>query len=153
VKKQILDYILKRGSVDEAHTTFTSKGLQDGLAAIGDRKLAMFFSPTEIADIKAAVNVGRHMQAQPIGSAVNNSNSGALVLARFSDALGKLSGVPGIGPMVADPLQTLTLRAQSVPLRNLSSGLTNPVVRQKTPQTPLALLLAAPTAQGSEDNR
>jgi hypothetical protein len=151
VKKQLLDYILKRGSVDEGHTSFTSKGLEDGLKAVGERKLALFFNEQEIADIKAAVAVGRHMQAQPIGSAVNNSNSGALLLAKFSDALGKMAGVPVIGPMVSEPLQTLTLRAQTVPLRNLSSGLVAPAARQKTPVSPLGLLLAAPSAQGRED--
>ena len=85
VRKQIVEAIKARGGVDKDHTLFTSKGMEDGLKAIGDRKLQMFFEPYEIRQIKAAVAVGRHMQAQPIGSAVNNSNSGAMVAGKLTD--------------------------------------------------------------------
>lgn len=123
VRRQLLDYILQRGSADIEHTMFSSAGMKRALDQIGDAKLALFFQPDEIADIKAAIAVGRHMQAQPIGSAVNNSNTAGMVLGRLNDLLGKLGSVPVVGPMVADPLQSLTLRAQAVPLRDLSRGL------------------------------
>lgn len=152
-RRQLVDYIMRRGSADPALTTFSGAGLEKGLKAVGDRKLALFFSPDEIADMKAAVNVARLSQSQPIGSAVNNSNSGALVLGRIGDLIGKTTGVPLLGPMVSQPLQSLTLGAQTIPLRNLSAGLTNrPPPQPRNTLVPLSALLAAPSAQGREDN-
>lgn len=155
IRKQLVDYILKRGGADSDVTRFSSKGMEDGLKQLGDRKLALFFSPEEIQQIKSAVSVGKYMQAQPIGSAVNNSNSGALVLGKISDMLLNASPIPMIGPMVADPVRGLTLKAQTIPLRNLSSGLTearpNPGTRPSL--IPLAALLAGPSINQSQDGR
>lgn len=153
VRKQLLDYILQRGRADSDVVTFSSAGLKDGLKAIGDRKLALFFSPEEIQQIKSAVNVGRYMQSQPIGSAVNNSNSAAMLMGKLSDLLLKGSNIPGI-QLAADPLRNLTLRAQSVPLSNLSAGLVQPQAAGPGPRAalvPLASLLAAPTVDQRED--
>lgn len=156
IRKQLVDYILKRGGADSDVTRFSSKGMEDGLKQLGDRKLALFFSPEEIQQIKSAVSVGKYMQAQPIGSAVNNSNSGALVLGKISDMLLNASPIPMIGPMAADPIRGLTLRAQTIPLRNLSSGLTearpSPGVTKPT-LVPLAALLAGPAINQNQDKR
>lgn len=153
VRRQLVDYIMQRGSADSKLTTFSGAGMEKGLKALGDRKLALFFSPEEVEQIKSAVNVARLSQSQPIGTAVNNSNTAAAAgLGRLSDLLGKTTGIPVLGPMVGAPAQTLLLQAQSVPLRNISNALANKPPRQSTPILPLSALLLSPSAQGGQDN-
>ena len=123
VKKQLVSYILERGRADSDVVKFSSAGMNDALRALGDRKLSLFFSPDEIQQIKSAVNVGRYMQSQPVGSAVNNSNTGALLLGRLSTMLDAASPVPLVGPMVAQPLQGGLLQLQARQMNNLGSGL------------------------------
>ncbi len=153
VRRQLVDYIMQRGNADPKLATFSGAGMEKGLKALGDRKLALFFSPEEIEQIKSAVNVARLSQNQPIGSAVNNSNSGAMLMGRLSDLLGKTTGVPVLGPLVGAPAQTLMLQAQSVPMRNLSSALAARAPAQQTNSiVPLSALLLTPGAQGRQDN-
>lgn len=155
VRKQMVDYIMKRGGADSDVTKFSSKGMKDALDSLGDRKLELFFTPQEIAQLKSAVNVGRYMQSQPIGSAVNNSNSGAMLMGRLSDFLSKGSGIPGVGPWAAGPLQGMTMSVEANSLRNLSRGL---VAGQPQAQAgvgsslvPLSLLFATPSVNGGQD--
>lgn len=123
VRKQMIDYIMKRGSADVSHTNFSSKGMQDAMDALTPQRMGLFFAPEEMQQIRAAINVGRHMQAQPIGSAVNNSNSGALLLGRLSSALTAGSSIPALGPLVAAPLNQglagLQMRGMMNPARGL----------------------------------
>ena len=157
IRKQIVDYVKSRGGADSSLTKFSSKGMDDGLKAIGDRKLAMFFSPEEIGDLKAAVNVAKLSQSQPIGSAVNNSNSGAMVTAKLADLLKDMHGkVPGVGFLTTDPIASMTASVQARSLRDLSKGL---ISQRSAPQgpsapgvVPLALLLTPPGANGREKN-
>lgn len=154
-RKQMVDYIRKRGRTDGDAVNFNSAGLRDGLKAIGDRRLALFFQPEEIAQIRSAVNVARYSQSQPIGSAVNNSNSAAMLMGRLGDLMTAGSAVPLLGPMVADPLRGATLRLQSVPLGRLSQGLVqrDPAAGSKAAVLPLASLLAAPSLNQPKDDR
>ena len=123
VKKQFVAYILERGRADSDVVKFSSAGMNDALRALGDRKLSLFFSPDEIQQIKSAVNVGRYMQSQPVGSAVNNSNTGALLLGRLSTMLDAASPVPLVGPMIAQPMQGGLLQLQARQMNNLGAGL------------------------------
>ena len=50
-------------------------------------KLPVFFSSAEIKQMRDIGNAAKYMQAQPAGSAVNNSNSGALIIGRGLDML------------------------------------------------------------------
>jgi hypothetical protein len=65
---------------------------------IGDKKLELFFSPEEITELKRLGRVAEYMTLQPAGSAVNNSNSGALVLGAGIDVITNALGVgfPGV---------------------------------------------------------
>jgi hypothetical protein len=146
VKKQLVDYILKRGRADSDVTNFSSAGMKDALKALGDRKLELFFGPDEIQQIKSAVNVGRYMQSQPIGSAVNNSNSGALLLGRMSSMLDSASGLPFVGPMVSQPISGGLLRMQARSMGDLSKGLLSEQVQRPGAVNPAIIsgLLAAP---------
>lgn len=62
-----------------------------------EEKLGAFFSPEEVAQLKAIGEAAKYMQAQPAGSAVNNSNSGALVLGRGLDLLERIAGKVPLG--------------------------------------------------------
>lgn len=73
-------------------TKFSPVSYNKALNAIGERKLAAFFSPDEIATLRDVGRAGTYMTAQPVGSAVNNSNSGALVIARGLELLDKVAG-------------------------------------------------------------
>jgi hypothetical protein len=127
-------------------TNFSSAGMKDALKALGDRKLELFFGPDEIQQIKSAVNVGRYMQSQPIGSAVNNSNSGALLLGRMSSMLDSASGLPFVGPMVSQPISGGLLRMQARSMGDLSKGLLSEQVQRPGAVNPAIIsgLLAAP---------
>ena len=72
---------------------------------IGDKKLELFFSPEEITELKRLGRVAEYMTLQPAGSAVNNSNSGALVLGAGIDVITNALGVgfPGVAT-VAIPM-------------------------------------------------
>ncbi|AMM22984.1 hypothetical protein [Variovorax sp. PAMC 28711] len=125
IKKQALS-----GSADETGKVSQS-ALNAALKNIGDDKLRLFFSPEEVAQFKAAGRVASLMQSQPIGSAVNNSNSGALLLGRGMDMLNGIAGkIPFGRAAIIDPLQGI----------NLS-------VSQRAAQKVLPGLLAAPAAR------
>ena len=56
-----------------------SASLNRALKTIGDRKLGLFFSKPEVAQIKATNRVAFYEAYQPIGSAVNNSNTATTI--------------------------------------------------------------------------
>jgi len=81
--------------------TFGAATYNKTLKDIGDDKLALFFSPEEIGELQRLGRVAQYMTLQPKGSAVNNSNSGALVLGAGIDVLANSVGVgfPGIATL------------------------------------------------------
>lgn len=79
------------GATDEVGK-FSQSAFNKALKSLGDEKLALFFSPDEIAQLKAVGRVASYTQVQPVGSAVNNSNSGALIGGRAVDLLNGLAG-------------------------------------------------------------
>ena len=60
------------------------------------------------------------MQNQPVGSAVNNSNSGALLLGKGIDVL---NNVPVIGPLAGPALQNININMQQRAAQNVAPGL------------------------------
>jgi hypothetical protein len=114
--------------------------MNDALKAIGDRKLSLFFSPDEIQQLRSAVNVGRYMQSQPIGSAVNNSNTAGAMLGRLGATLDRISPVPGVGPLVAQPLQGGLLQLQMRGMNNVGKGLLSQPLDPKTPLSQALML-------------
>ena len=73
-------------------TKFSPAAYNKALNNIGERKLAAFFSPEEIRRLQSVGRVGTMMTAQPAGSAVNNSNSGALLIGRGLSMLDSIAG-------------------------------------------------------------
>ena len=98
-------------SADDGFGKFSQAAYQKAITQIGDRKLSVFFSPEELGQLKAVGRVASAMQVQPVGSAVNNSNSAAMLLGKGYDALKAGIGmIPGAGPITAGILD-LTLGA------------------------------------------
>ncbi len=139
VRAQLIEYIKARGNLDADVTRFSSKGLEDGLKALGDRKLTMWFTPQELSKLKSAINVAKYSQAQPIGSAVGNSNTGAVVVAKALDGLNKWAAAAplGIGTTVSGVSTAVTSRQ----LQNIDSALRIP--QKPTLVSPIPLSLGA----------
>ena len=98
-KSAILTHLKDRalgGRSDEVGT-FGAATYNKTLKEIGDKKLALFFSPEEIGELKRLGRVAEYTTVQPKGSAVNNSNSGALVLGAGIDLLASATGLSGFG--------------------------------------------------------
>ena len=118
IKKQALS-----GASDETGKVSQS-ALNAVLRKIGDEKLGLFFSPDDVASLKATGRVATYMQNQPIGSAVNNSNSGALMLGRGADMLGALANKLPLGrQMVSDPLRNINIAISQRQAQNVVPGL------------------------------
>lgn len=80
---------------------FSQSAFNREMKAMG-RKLPLFFSKDEIGQLESMGRAASYMQAQPVGSAVNNSNSGAMVIGKAYDALrGGIGMIPGVGPVGA----------------------------------------------------
>lgn len=80
--------------------TFASKSYQNALDKLSDGKLQAFFSKDEIKRLKDIGDAGMYMQSQPAGTAVNNSNSGALAVAKSLDFLDKIAGKVPFGDVL-----------------------------------------------------
>ncbi len=133
------------GAADEVGK-FSQSAFNKALNQIGDRKLAIFFSPEEIAQLKATGRAASYMQAQPVGSAVNNSNSGALMLGRGYDvARAVASKIPFGQQLVVDPLRNIDISLSQRAAQNIRPGLLAPVERPPVSQ---GLLLPALTYGG-----
>jgi muramidase (phage lysozyme) len=108
-KNAILSHLkevaLGKGQSDET-AKFGANAFNKELQKIGDRKLQLFFDKNEIEELKRIGRVGNYMTNQPAGTAVNNSNSGALVIGTMIDGVATLAGIApmGIGATVAAPI-------------------------------------------------
>lgn len=121
---------------------FSSAAYNRALNNIGDRKLAAFFTPEQIAELRSVGRASTLMQAQPVGSAVNNSNSGALLLGRGLDVVDRISGRLPLG---LDNLLQGTIRGvQQSNALNVPSALISPTVTENQ----LARLLGMPMLYG-----
>ena len=140
VKTAILAHLKDKalnGAADEVGK-FSQSAFNKALNQIGDRKLGLFFSPEELSQLRMAGRVASYMQNQPVGSAVNNSNSGALLLGKGIDLLNKL---PGGQTFFGQPLQNINISMQQRAAQNVLPGLLAPQSRP-----PLMSGLLAPAA-------
>lgn len=129
---------------------FSQAGYNKALNDIGARKLALFFTPEEVTQLRSLGRVAGLAMNQPVGSAVNNSNSGALLLGRGLDALaGMAQAVPFIGPMVAQPvtqgIRNINVALQTRAAENVAPGLLSRY-RPPQPQYPAGAGLLIPGA-------
>lgn len=117
IREQIAAYLksqAKSGAADEL-ANFSQSGYDKALRNIGDRKLALFFPPEQVNQLKALGRVASYEQVQPVGTAVNNSNTastlgGMIDRIASSSLLGK---IPFGKQAVGEPLQNIMLSAQA----------------------------------------
>lgn len=133
-KQAVVNYLKKQslGGASDEVGKFSQSAYNKALASIGDRKLTLLFTPEEVNMLKATGRAASYMQVQPTGSAINNSNSGALVLGKAGDAVeGAIKVVP-----FGEPLSELLRGARlSMSTRNVRD-VPNSLLMQK-PQNPL----------------
>jgi hypothetical protein len=126
IRNTLATYIKKQslsGASDETGKVSQS-ALNAVLRKIGDEKLRLFFTPDEVSALQATGRVASLMQSQPIGSAVNSSNSGALVLGRGMDLLNGVAGkIPFGKAAVIDPLRSINLSISQRQAENVLPGL------------------------------
>ena len=140
IKNAILAHLKDKalgGYADEVGK-FSQSAYNKALNQIGDRKLSLFFSPEELNQLRTVGRVASYMQNQPVGSAVNNSNSGALLLGKGIDLLNKL---PGGQTFLGQPLQNINVSIQQRAAQNVLPGLL-----ATQPRQPMASGLLAPAA-------
>ncbi|NYT76656.1 hypothetical protein H0A71_06600 [Alcaligenaceae bacterium] len=136
---------------------FSASSFTKALEQIGDRKLANFFSPEEIAQLHALSRVSRTMVNQPKGSAVNNSNTSAALVSRALDMLGgfgKGIKILGIGDQVGAVQSALQQRGA----QQIAPALTAPQTGRSladllAPAGVYSGILALPPVPPSQDNR
>lgn len=139
------------GASDEVGK-FSQSSYNKALRDIGERKLALFFSPEEVGQLSALGRVSSYAQNQPVGSAVNNSNSGALLLGKGYDALlGLADKVPFGGAALSGPLRNIEIGIRNNQAQNLRPSLLAPPPQANAgsslllPGLALGGLLAAPS--------
>ncbi len=146
VREQILAHLKSKalnGKPDEA-MTFSQSGYNNALSSIGERKLRMFFSQADIDRLKAVGRVAMYEQIQPSGSAVNNSNSGALAVAKMFDLLSNsklVNSIPFGQAAVGIPAKNIATTIQGGRVTSIPNALLAPQAK-KNPFIPLPLLLA-----------
>lgn len=134
------------GASDEVGK-FSQSAYNKALDAIGDRKLAVFFSPEEVGQLRAIGRVASYMQTQPVGSAVNNSNSGALLLGRGLDALNALANKFPLGKaFITEPVQNIGLTIRQNQAQNVRGGLLAP--QPQRPWMPAQMIVGPGVAAG-----
>jgi hypothetical protein len=143
VKNAILAHLKDKalnGASDEVGK-FSQSAYNKALDQIGDRKLALFFSPQELGQLRSVGRVASYMQTQPVGSAVNNSNSGALLLGKGYDAIkGLAAKIPGGQSLLVNPLNNIESSLNARAARNIVPGL---LVPQQQPPLGARYLLPA----------
>lgn len=138
---------------DEDITKFAGKTYRDSLRAL-ENKLPVFFSREEIQKLRDLGDAAKYMQAQPAGSAVNNSNSGALIIGRGLDMLEAASQkIPLAGPTITGVIQGMQQRQVMAPRNALQ--LPQPVMpgQRVNALMPAAALATTPPVYGRKDDR
>lgn len=134
------------GAADEVGK-FSQSAFNRALNRIGDRKLSLLFTPEELQALRTNARVASFMQAQPAGSAVNNSNTGALLMGRGLDLLNQ---IPVIGPMAGPALKNIQVFYGNRQAQNLTPGLLATQAKQPllgglvAPSIAMGGLLSAP---------
>lgn len=126
------------GASDEVGKVSQS-ALNRAINRIGEEKLGLFFAPEELDALRRLGRVASYVQAQPAGSAVNNSNSGALMLGRGADFLrGVVNKIPFGQAAILDPLRNVEISVRNRQAQNVIPGL---LASQPTQPAGQALLL------------
>lgn len=136
IKNAVLSSLKEKalgGQPDEVGK-FSQSAFNKALNQLGERKLSLLFTPEELTAIRANARVASYMQAQPVGSAVNNSNSGALMLGQGYDWLNAVaSKVPFGKSVIVDPLRSIDVSLSQRQAQNIMPALVNQQSRPLLP--------------------
>lgn len=132
IKNALLAHLKSKAlnGADDEVGKFSQSAFNKALKDLGEDKLRIFFSREEIAQLQANARAASYMQAQPVGSAVNNSNSGALLASKMSDWL---SVVPVAGPLASPAIRSMGLTLGQRQAQNVAPSLLNPTPLQLAP--------------------
>lgn len=151
VKQNIVSHLRNAATNGtEDVTKFSPAAYNKALNSIGERKLSQFFDSQELRRLHAVGRTGTLMTSQPAGSAVNNSNSGALLLGRGLDMLDSVAGrLPlGLDTTIQGVLRgTQQGRALSVPRSLLNQQTRTPISDLLGPAAIYSGLLASQPVQ------
>lgn len=144
------------GASDEVGK-FGASAFNKALSAIGDRKLAAFgFTPDEIQHLHQIGRAGSYMLFQGAGTAVNNSNSGAMIIGKALDAL---MGASAYVPFAREMMQARLTGIQQGAAQRVAPTLVNPgaelfpLTNQAIPASIYAGLLASSPVPPRKDER
>ena len=88
IVQHLKDRALSGKPDDIGAARFSADQYARALKSLGDSKLSAFFDSAEIRQLHAISRVSRLMVNQPVGSAVNNSNTAAAAIGRILDMMG-----------------------------------------------------------------
>lgn len=133
------------GAASDEVGRFSAAGYNRALVSLGSSKLRAFFTKEEIAQLKAVGKVAQYTTAQPAGSAVNNSNTGAMLAGHGLDFLDRLAGKV---PMVGDIVQGAVRGRQQAQALDVGPALARQQARQEVqkgqaPRMTFGALMAA----------
>lgn len=155
VKQYLVRYLrdAATGSTDDI-TKFSNAAYRRALRDLGDEKLSAFFAPAELQRLKDVGAAAKYMQAQPAGAAVNNSNSGALMLGRGLDWLDSVAGKLPLGGR--DVIRGVVQGAQQTQVlspRNALLMAADPASKPMRINPLLAAAAASPVPRRDDDRR
>lgn len=136
IKNAVLSNLKEKalGGAQDEVGKFSQSAFNKALNQLGERKLSLLFTPEELTAIRANARVASYMQAQPVGSAVNNSNSGALMLGQGYDWLNAVaSKVPFGKSVIVDPLRSIDVSLSQRQAQNIMPALVNQQSRPLLP--------------------
>jgi hypothetical protein len=133
-------------------TKFSGDAYRRALRNIGQEKLGVFFSKDELQMLRDVGDAAKYMQAQPAGSAVNNSNTAAMALGRAFDVLERVVGkVPLLKDTLQGSIQGVQQRASLAPSNALKAAAR--VEQAPAKVNPLIAAAAVSPAQSRENDR
>lgn len=134
---------------DQDIVKFAGKSYRNALNDLGDEKLSVFFTKDEIQKLKDLGDAAKYMQSQPAGSAVNNSNSGALLIGRGLDMLEQVAQKVPLGrDAITGVLQGFQQRQIMAPRNALSMA-----VQPRGPAVRVNPLIAIGAQDPRQDQR
>jgi len=135
LKNNVLGYIKSKATGGAANEVARLSGdtLRKTLQKIGDAKLKLLFTPDELLQIKSISNVAKYEAFQPVGSAVNNSNTASAVLG----AMEKFASMPILGKIplarqiISEPVENVVVGNAAKNILNPTNSLLSPTVKDK----------------------
>jgi hypothetical protein len=130
VREQIIGHLKTKAlnSAEDEVGKVSQSAYKKALDGIGDEKLSIFFKPEEVRQLRAIQRVASYEQFQPVGAAVNNSNTASAGMSAVFERIANsplLSKIP-FGKMLAEPAQNISVGINSGRAMNVPSALAAP---------------------------